>query len=187
MEWAADNGIDTAKLKAAKVPVYGKWYFPEIPSGVPLVNLQSGEIHTFGPGLRAGEVLYVARADLRRAKLGPYADDAEAAAEPTEVPAAEVAAAAALVAPGPRNFAQDEPLGPGESIHLPAPSIFPLVFGLGLALALLGLVTGPVEVRVLIVVLGLLYLLAGGAGWAVENYRERQSAPDRGTGQAPAD
>ena len=33
LTWAAQHNIDTAKLKAAKVPIYGKWYFPEIPPG----------------------------------------------------------------------------------------------------------------------------------------------------------
>ena len=34
LTWAAQNNIDTAKLKAAKIPIYGKWYFPEIPADV---------------------------------------------------------------------------------------------------------------------------------------------------------
>jgi hypothetical protein len=46
------------------------------------------------------------------------------------------------------------------------------------------LVAGPIEVRILVVLLGLVYLLAGGAGWAVENYRERQSGTEHGSGQA---
>ena len=43
LTWAAKNDIDTAKLKKAKVPIYGKWYFPEIPPHVALVNLETGE------------------------------------------------------------------------------------------------------------------------------------------------
>jgi hypothetical protein len=186
MEWAAANGIDTAKLKAAKVPVYGKWYFPEIPAGVPLVNLKSGEIQTFGPGLRAGEVLFVARADLRRARLGPYAEGA--AAESLDETAPPSVSAPPVEAPArPQHLAEDQSLGPGEAIHLPGPSIFPLVFGLGLSVALVGLVAGPIEVRILIVLLGLLYLLAGGAGWAVENYRDREAAAGHGAGPGSPD
>ena len=85
MEWAAEQGLDTKTLKASKVPIYGKWYFPEIPAGVPLVNLKTGEIQVFGPGLRAGEILFVARSDLRRARLGPYAPKEEVAEEPYKI------------------------------------------------------------------------------------------------------
>lgn len=183
MEWASANGIDTAKLKAAKIPIYGKWYFPDIPAGVPLVNLKSGEIQTFDAGLRAGEVLFVARADLRRARLGPYAAVAEekpspsasptpAASEPAAPPPV-VAASAAPAAPSapPRDLVADEPLGPDEQIHLPGPSIYPLVLGLGLAIFFFGLVAGPPMVRVFVALLGVVYLLAGGIGWALENHR----------------
>src|SRR5258708_18651395 len=71
LTWAAKNDIDTAKLKAARVPIYGKWYFPEIPPGVPLVNLETGEQQVFPERMVAGEVIYVPAADLLRAKLGP--------------------------------------------------------------------------------------------------------------------
>src|SRR5215831_8974362 len=59
LTWAAQHGIDTAKLKAAKVPIYGKWYFPEIPAGVPVVNLVTGEL------------IYAPEEELRRAALLP--------------------------------------------------------------------------------------------------------------------
>ncbi len=36
MEWATQQGLDTAALKKAKIPIYGKWYFPELPADVPL-------------------------------------------------------------------------------------------------------------------------------------------------------
>src|SRR3982074_453347 len=71
LTWAAKNDIDTAKLKAAKVPIYGKWYFPEIPAGVPLVNLESGEQQIFPERMVAGEGIYVPAADLVRAGLVP--------------------------------------------------------------------------------------------------------------------
>src|SRR6202165_5718257 len=71
LTWAAKNDIDTAKLKAAKVPIYGKWYFPEIPADIPLVNLETGEQQVFPELMVAGEVIYVPATDLLRAKLAP--------------------------------------------------------------------------------------------------------------------
>jgi hypothetical protein len=220
MDWAAQNGIDTAKLKAAKIPIYGKWYYPEIPAGVPLVNLKTGQIQTFGPGLRAGEVLYARRDDLRSARLGPYAAlpepkpatppaeaavaesagtataevTAQAPAPETPVsaapPTAEVAQAPPGPPPSPREvIVADEPLREGEEIHLPGGSIFPLVFGVGLAVAMLGLVAGPVEVRVIIAALGLVYLLTGAIGWTRQIYRETRAhdlSAEQGAEHGPA-
>src|SRR3954470_2861829 len=71
LTWAAKHDIDTAKLKKAKVPIFGKWYFPEIPSDVPLVNLETGEQQVFPERMIAGEVIYVPAADLQRAGLAP--------------------------------------------------------------------------------------------------------------------
>src|SRR5919197_3001900 len=71
LSWAAQNGIDTAKLKGAKVPIYGKWYFPEIPAGVPVVNLETGEREVFPTRMVAGEVIFAPEAELRRAGLLP--------------------------------------------------------------------------------------------------------------------
>lgn len=71
MDWAGRHGIDTAKLKAARVPVYGKWYYPDLPPGVRLVNLQTGEVRTFDRPMRAGEVLWAPEDDLKRAGLWP--------------------------------------------------------------------------------------------------------------------
>src|SRR4030081_586823 len=71
LTWAAKNDIDTAKLKKAKVPIYGKWYFPEIPAGIALVNLENGEQQVFPERMVAGEVIYVPAADLIRAGLVP--------------------------------------------------------------------------------------------------------------------
>ena len=70
LTWAAKNDIDTAKLKKAKVPIYGKWYFPEIPAGVPLVNLETGEQQVFPERMVAGEVIYVPAADLQSGRPG---------------------------------------------------------------------------------------------------------------------
>ena len=59
LTWAAKNDIDTAKLKKAKIPIYGKWYFPEIPPNVALVNLETGEQESFPERMIAGEVIFV--------------------------------------------------------------------------------------------------------------------------------
>src|SRR4051794_978854 len=71
LTWAAKNEIDTAKLKRAKVPIYGKWYFPEIPPNVVLVNLETGEQQVFPERMIAGQVIFVPAAELQRAGLGP--------------------------------------------------------------------------------------------------------------------
>lgn len=71
MGWAGRHSIDTAKLKAARVPVYGKWYYPEIPAGVRVVNLHTGEVATFSEPMAAGEILFAPEEDLRRAGLYP--------------------------------------------------------------------------------------------------------------------
>src|SRR5436305_7453402 len=105
MDWAGRQGLDSTALKRAKVPIYGKWYFPDLPPNEPLVNLSTGEIETFPPGYRAGAVLYVKEADLKRAGLGPYKAapapaTAAAPAAAAAAPAAEpVAATAAVSAP----------------------------------------------------------------------------------------
>src|ERR1043166_3260027 len=71
LSWAAKNNIDTPKLKKARIPIYGKWYFPEIPPNVPLVNLETGEQEIFPERMIAGEVIYVPAAELARAGLAP--------------------------------------------------------------------------------------------------------------------
>jgi hypothetical protein len=178
MEWAAEKGIDTKQLKDARIPIYGKWYHPDIPADVPLINLRTGEVQTFGPGLRAGEVLFVPEAELKRARLGPFAAQ-EAKPETSETEAEPAPAAAQLAV---SETVTDQPVGPGEEIHMPGGSIFPLVLGFGLAIAMLGVVAGPVEARVIIALLGLVYLLTGGIGWTMEIYRETRS--HQASGQA---
>src|SRR5438270_3651077 len=99
LTWAAKNDIDTAKLKAAKVPIYGKWYFPEIPDGVPLVNLETGEQQIFPERMIAGEVIYVPAQDLARAGLAP---EGFVAISPPSPPPVETAAGPLVaVAPEP--------------------------------------------------------------------------------------
>src|SRR5436190_3843650 len=71
LTWAAKNEIDTAKLKKAKIPIYGKWYFPEIPPNLALINLETGEQEIFSERMIAGEVIYVPAADLQAAGLAP--------------------------------------------------------------------------------------------------------------------
>jgi len=109
MDWAGRQGLDSAALKRAKVPIYGKWYFPDLPANEPLVNLSTGEIETFPPGYRAGAVLYVKDADLKRAGLGPYK-----AAAPAPAPAAAPAAAQAT--------AVAEPVAAAPVAARPAPA-----------------------------------------------------------------
>ena len=171
MTWASENGIDTATLKRLKIPIYGKWYFPTLPSGVPLVNLENGHIQTFRTSMRAGEILYVARDDLRRERLGPYA----ALPDPATVAAArEEGAAAAPVEEEPRTRTRPvEVLPPG--IHMPSPSIFPLVLGVGISIMLLGLAAGPVPLRLMVLLLGLIWVVVAGIGWAMENQRDRDA------------
>ena len=116
-EWASANGLDTATLKKAKIPIYGKWYFPDLPADVPLVNLQSGAVETFGPGFRAGAVLYVKEEDLKRAGLGPYKAPPPAAAPAPEAtaPVPEAAAAPAPARPATAqaaSVAEASPAGP---------------------------------------------------------------------------
>src|SRR5690242_6587248 len=121
MEWASRQGLETSALKKAKVPIFGKWYFPDLPANVSLVNLSTGEVESFPAGYRAGAVLYVKEEDLKRAGLGPYKAAAVAAPppKPAEAPAAEpVAVAAAPTAP-PRPAPAP---APAPAAHAPAPA-----------------------------------------------------------------
>lgn len=115
MEWASRQGLETAALKKAKVPIFGKWYFPDLPANEPLINLSTGEVETFPSGFRAGAILYVKEADLKRAGIGPYkaapaaptltqpAATAAAAAEPAAVAAPAAAAVTAAPSPTPAS------------------------------------------------------------------------------------
>lgn len=170
MTWASQNGIDTPTLKRLKIPIYGKWYFPELPANVPLVNLDNGHIQTFKTAMRAGEILYVARDDLRRARLGPYSVLPDPAPAPAEEPPGSAAARLAEQRPPRRPV---EVIPPG--IHLPSPSIFPLVLGIGISIMLLGLVAGPFPLRIMVMLLGLVWSVVAGIGWAVENQRDRDA------------
>jgi hypothetical protein len=188
LTWAAKHNIDTAKLKAAKVPVYGKWYFPEMPPGVPLVNLETGVQEVFPERMLAGEVIYVPAADLVRAGLGPEGLSivdlppvAESSAralrtvapEPllamARPPGYETGADLAPVVASQPPMARDEAALAG--IHLPSPSISPFVLGIGFCIVALGAITNPI-----ILVVGLLWMLAGAVAWIRIGLHESRAA-----------
>ena len=177
LTWAAKNDIDTAKLKAAKVPIYGKWYFPEIPPGVPLVNLETGEQQVFPERMVAGEVIYVPAADLQRVGLapagfavmdisagpgGPSRALRTVAPEPLLAMARPVGLprSTALLPVDGQQALVDEDAADLAGIHMPSPSIAPLVLGVGFCILLLGAITSPI-----ILVVGGLWMLAGAIGW----------------------
>lgn len=224
MGWAAQNGIDTAKLKAARVPIYGKWYYPELPAKTRLVNLESGEQATFPVPMVAGEAAWVRVRDLRRAGLGgfepldPNAPDADTDVDVPDI--ADIRAAASASAetlepllavsrpyyPGYRPSDAGDTDGPtsahttalalrdgedaetslaadgwpehevGDPTRLadfPRPTIAPLLVGIGIAIALLGLVLHP-----LVMLVGLAWIAAGSVAWLrvrqVEGARHRR-------------
>ncbi len=190
LSWAAKNNIDTAKLKAAKVPIYGKWYFPEIPPGVPLVNLETGEQEVFPERMVAGEVIFVPAADLQRVGLAPEGFSvmttpfsvepptraltaiapeplvamARPVGLPRETPAIELDGEQALVPQEPAELA---------GIHMPSHSIAPFVLGLGFCIAVLGIITHPI-----ILVVGLLWMLAGAIAWIRIGLLEARAAAE---------
>jgi hypothetical protein len=180
LTWAAKNDIDTAKLKKARVPIYGKWYFPEIPPDVALVNLETGEQEIFPQRMIAGEVIYVPAAELVRAGLAPAdfavmdVPSAVMFVEP-ESRAIRAVSPEPLVAmarpPGlPQEIATVETDPDAElatefpaeieGLHMPRASIAPFVLGLGFCLALLGLITS-----LIILVAGLVWMGVGAIVW----------------------
>ncbi len=180
LTWAAKNDLDTAKLKKARVPIYGKWYFPEIPAGVALVNLESGEQQAFAERMLAGEVIYVAAQDLVRVGLAPEGfailDVPGQRSTATAAPLAVVASEPLLAMARPPGlpFASHMDVVPVEAqqtlvsdaasdlagIHMPSASIAPFTLGVGFAIVLLGLITSPI-----ILVVGAVWLLAGCVAW----------------------
>jgi hypothetical protein len=188
LTWAAKNDIDTAKLKKAKVPIYGKWYFPEIPPGVPMLNLETGEQQVFPERMIAGEVIYVPAADLVRAGL---AQEGFSVMAVSTAGLGETSRALRTVAPEPL-LAIARPPGLTSSraivpidgqqalvaedadlagIHMPSPSIAPLVLGVGFCILLLGAITSPI-----ILVAGALWMLAGAIGWIRIGLLEERAA-----------
>jgi hypothetical protein len=189
LTWAAQNNIDTAKLKAAKVPIYGKWYFPEIPPGVPLINLETGDRHIFSELMLAGEVIWAPEADLRRADLLPadYPEPEEQTEDAQATRALHVIAPEPLLAiarpPGvdlqsdASRLALPEPETPDApsdiaGIHMPSASVAPFVLGLGFCIAFVGLIT-----NIFILIVGLIWMLAGAIGWIRIGLMEAAHAP----------
>jgi hypothetical protein len=192
LTWAAQNNIDTAKLKAAKIPIYGKWYFPELPPGVPLINLETGERHIFSELMLAGEVIWAPEAELRRANLLP-ADypEPEVPLEPEEQtralhviapePLLAIARTPGVEMPG-RALAPalpepqtSEPPAEIAGIHMPSASIAPFVLGVGFCIAFLGLIT-----NIFILIVGLVWMLAGAIGWIRIGLKEAAHTPHAG-------
>jgi len=191
LTWAAKNDIDTAKLKKAKVPIYGKRYFPEIPPNVALTNLEAGEQEVFPQRMIAGAVIYVPSAELQRAGLAPSDFTVMDIAPPLAAEGATRAIRAVSPEPliamaRPPGLAEetsfdlvlaDEGLPVEEDapdlsgIHMPSPSIAPFVLGIGFCLAFLGLIT-----NVIILVAGLLWMLAGSIVWIRIGQLEKAAA-----------
>jgi hypothetical protein len=193
LTWAAKNDIDTAKLKKAKIPIYGKWYFPEIPPNVALVNLETGEQHVFPERMIAGEVIFVPAAELQRAGLAPAGFSVMDARAPGAAPTGHAITAVApepliamarpaglprevvaLELDGDQALASEDPAALA-GIHMPSPSIAPFVLGLGFCLALLGLIT-----NVIILIVGLLWMLAGAIAWIRVGLLEARAAAAHG-------
>jgi hypothetical protein len=190
LTWAARNNIDTAKLKAAKVPIYGKWYFPEIPPDIALVNLETGDQQIFPERMIAGEVIFVPAADLIGAKLAPegFTELTIKGLPPVERGLRTIAPEPLLAMARPPGYPTEDtfqpieyPAAPAEAdgaaagIHLPSPSIAPFVLGLGFCLVLLGVISS-----VLIVIVGLLWMLAGSVVWIRVGLQEARAAEAHG-------
>jgi hypothetical protein len=196
LTWAAKNNIDTAKLKAAKVPIYGKWYFPEIPAGVPLLNLESGEQQVFSERMVAGEVIYVPSAELLRAKLTP--EGFSVMAVPADAPSPGHALSTvtpepllAMARPPGMKLGPQIDIVPVESqqqllpadaaalagLHMPSPSIAPFVLAVGFCLLLLGAIT-----NVVLLVVGVLWMLVGAIVWIRIGLLESRAAAAHATG-----
>jgi hypothetical protein len=197
LTWAAANDIDTAKLKKARVPIFGKWYFPEIPAGLPLVSLETGEQQVFPERMVAGEVIYVPAADLARAGLAPQGFSVMETPDASE---GQPASAGALVAVAPEPllamarppglaFGTGMDLVPVDEqqslvaqdaselagIHMPSASIAPFTLAIGFSLVLLGAITNPI-----ILVAGLVWMLAGAVAWIRVGLLEARAAHTAG-------
>ncbi len=195
LTWAAQNDIDTPKLKKAKVPIYGKWYFPEIPPGIPLVNLETGEQQVFPERMIAGEVIYVPAADLQRVGLAPagfavmdVSEGVRPASRALQTVAPEPLLAMArpvglprsttMVAVDGQQALADADAADLAGIHMPSPSIAPLVLGVGFCILVLGAITSPV-----ILVVGALWMLAGAVGWIRIGLLEGRAAHGHDAGE----
>jgi len=187
LTWAGKNNIDTAKLKAAKVPIYGKWYFPEIPPGVAVVNLETGEQEVFDTRMLAGELIWAPEADLRRAGLLPPDFPTRSAPDDSSRAMRQLPPEPLLAMARPPGFphATDIDLVPVEEqrplveedaaaiqgIHMPKGSIAPFVLGVGFCIVLLGVISNWI-----IAVVGLIWMLIGSIGWIRIGMLEQEEA-----------
>jgi hypothetical protein len=125
----------------------------------------------------AGEVIYVPAADLQRVGLAPQGfavmDVSASLGRPSQAlrtVAPEPLLAMARPVGLPRSTAivrvdgqqalVEEDAAELAGIHMPSPSIAPLVLGVGFCILVLGAITSPV-----ILVVGALWMLAGAIGW----------------------
>jgi|SRR5579864_3482971 len=200
LTWAAKHEIDTPKLKRAKVPIYGKWYFPEIPPDVALVNLETGEQEIFPQRMIAGEVIYVPAADLVAAGLAPaefsimtMPESRIAEPETRAIRAVPPEPLIAMVRPpgvplgtttfeleGDEGLPEELP-AEVEGIHMPSASIAPFVLAIGFCLVFLGLIS-----NVLLLVTGLLWMLAGAIVWVRIGILEERAAHPPVEAEEPA-
>lgn len=197
MTWAAANNIDTAKLKAAHVPIFGKWYFPELPENVALINLETGERARFPKRMIAGELLWVAESDLYKAGLSPFPEpEPELPESGLHTPRVQPDDVEPLIAmnrsPGPSSEetapstglsfatassafppidASEFEAAPAGGIHMPLASIAPFVLAVGISITLVGLIS-----NVMLLIVGLLWSLAGTIGWIRIGLLEARSA-----------
>src|SRR5205814_1981112 len=145
--------------------------------GVPLVNLETGEQEVFPERMVAGEVIFVPAADLLRAGLGPEGfavmelpEGMQTGSRALRTVAPEPLLAMArppgyemrtdlVSVDGSQSLVSEDEALP-EGIHMPSPSISPFVLGVGFCIVLLGAITNPI-----ILVVGLLWMLAGAIAW----------------------
>jgi hypothetical protein len=147
----------------------------------------------------AGEVIYVPAADLQRAGLvpegvsvmdvsaaviGPSRGLRTLAPEPLLAvarPVGQVGSRALLPVDGAQAITAEDPAAVA-GIHLPSPSIAPLVLGVGFCILLLGAITNPI-----ILVVGALWMLAGAIGWIRVGLLEEKAAAAHGEADIEVD
>src|SRR5207244_9755889 len=136
----------------------------------------------------AGEVIYVPAAELQRVGLAPQGFaimevpeslGGTSRARQTVAPEPLLAMArpvglprsTALVPVDGEHALVDEDAADLAGIHMPSPSIAPLVLGIGFCILLLGAITSPI-----ILVVGGLWMLAGAIGWVRIGLLEERAA-----------
>ncbi len=86
--------------------------------------------------------------------------------------------ATALVPVDGQQAMVDEDAADLAGIHMPSPSIAPLVLGVGFCILLLGAITSPI-----ILVVGALWMLAGAIGWIRIGLLEERAAGAHGAAE----